>query len=287
MKTRKTVLVTGASSGFGRLTVQKFHAEGWNVVATMRSPGAGSKLGDLDNVLVTRLDVTDRDTIDSAVREAVAEFGTIDVLVNNAGYGTRGFLEEASEQEMVAQFDTNVFGVIRTIQAVTPVMRSGGGGCIINVTSISGLFGSYLDSLYAASKAAVQLLSESLSYELSVFDIAVKVVAPGGFGTDFLDNLSELTGNHVDALDQHKATFRRYLEASAAQNQSSGKAPADAMDVADKIFACATTDTPLNNLVGADALALEAAKASQSEAEFMSLVQSMTMPPEYHSDPPD
>src|SRR5688572_1662847 len=119
----KTVLITGASSGFGKEAVILFQQKGWNVIATMRSPEKETVLTRLSNVLVTRLDVTDKDTIQDTVKEGIGKFGRIDVLVNNAGYGTMGALEAASEEVVRQQFDVNLFGLIEVTKAVLPVMR--------------------------------------------------------------------------------------------------------------------------------------------------------------------
>src|SRR5580693_7259263 len=121
---KKTVFITGASSGFGRETVKLFHQKGWNVIATMRSPEKETSLSALSDVLVTRLDVTDKGSIASAVASGIGTFGGIDVLVNNAGYGTLGALEAASDDVIRQQFEVNFFGLIDVVKAVLPGMRA-------------------------------------------------------------------------------------------------------------------------------------------------------------------
>lgn len=133
---KQTILITGASSGFGKETVKLFHQKGWNVVATMRAPDGS--FADLDGVLVARLDVTDKASIASAVGAAVERFGGIDVLVNNAGFGTLGALEAASDAVIRQQFEVNFFGLIEVTRAVLPGMRARRSGLIVNVSSVGG-----------------------------------------------------------------------------------------------------------------------------------------------------
>lgn len=135
---KNTVLITGASSGFGKETAKLFHKNGWNVIATMRSPEKEAELAALNNILISKLDVTDKATIQSAVKEGIDKFGKIDVLVNNAGYGAIGALETSPEEEIKKQFDVNLFGLIAVTQAVLPFMRQQGAGTIINISSVGG-----------------------------------------------------------------------------------------------------------------------------------------------------
>ena len=139
--TKKTVLITGCSSGFGKLTAKTFATSGWNVVATMRKPERDDELRHLDGVLVTALDVTDQQSIARAVGEAIERFGSIDVLVNNAGFGGHTVFEQATDEAIRAMFETNVFGVMNVTRAVLPHMRRQKAGRVINVSSVSGLLG--------------------------------------------------------------------------------------------------------------------------------------------------
>ncbi|SEV90618.1 SDR family oxidoreductase [Luteibacter sp. 329MFSha] len=175
-----TVLITGASTGFGRATANLFAARGWNVVATMRDPGAGAALATLPNVLVVRLDVQDRASIDAAVATGIERFGAIDAVVNNAGFGLFGIFEAASREKIQEQFDVNVFGVMDVTRAVLPHFRARRRGTFVNVSSGAGVFGLPMISLYNASKFALEGFSESLSYELASQGIVVKIVEPGG-----------------------------------------------------------------------------------------------------------
>lgn len=176
----KTVLITGTSSGFGEAAARRFAREGWNVVATMRTPTAGSALAALENVHVLALDVEDERSIATAVARAIERFGRIDVLVNNAGYGLFGVFEAVPAAAVRKQFDVNVFGAMSVTRALLPHFRANGGGAIVNVSSGAGVIGFPMASIYSASKFALEGWSEGLSYELASLGIRVKIVEPGG-----------------------------------------------------------------------------------------------------------
>jgi NAD(P)-dependent dehydrogenase (short-subunit alcohol dehydrogenase family) len=177
-------LVTGCSSGFGRATVVEMKKRGYEVVATARRP---ETLTDLDADQRLALDVTD----DASVTAAVAEAGTIDVLVNNAGIGIGGPIELVPLSEVRRLFETNVFGPLRMMQAVLPQMRARGSGTVVNVSSVSGRVSAPLSGMYAASKFALEALSEALHLEAGHFGIRTIVIEPGFFKT----NISE---THLD-----------------------------------------------------------------------------------------
>jgi NAD(P)-dependent dehydrogenase (short-subunit alcohol dehydrogenase family) len=181
----KTILITGASSGIGKATAKLFNEKGWNVIATMRTPANESELTELDNVLVTRLDVTDLASIDAAVAAGLDRFGSIDALVNNAGYGAYGPLEATSRDKVVRQFDTNVIGLLDVTKAVIPHFRAQGSGVIVNISSIGGRITFPFGSLYHGTKWAVEGLSEALSFEMEGIGVKVKIVEPGMIATDF------------------------------------------------------------------------------------------------------
>lgn len=189
----KTVLITGASSGFGKEAAQLFRRNGWNVVATMRSPSKAASWA--NDLTVLPVDVTDRASMQRAVDEAVAQFGGIDVLVNNAGFGVSGPLEGVAADEIHRQFNTNVVGLIEMTQIVLPVMRKARAGVIINISSVGGIISGPLISLYIASKWAVEGFSESLQYELAMHNIRIKVIEPGGSNTNF-EGSSQLVVDH-------------------------------------------------------------------------------------------
>ncbi|NER23047.1 MAG: SDR family oxidoreductase [Symploca sp. SIO1C2] len=277
---KKTVLITGCSSGFGKLAAKKFQQEGWNVVATMRSPDKETELTQLDDVLVTRLDVTDKETVAEAVNQGIEKFGAIDVLVNNAGYGGHAYLEQFTEEQIYAMFETNVFGVMRVCRAVLPHMRQQKGGTIINVTSMAGYIGLSLGSTYSASKFAVEGLTEGMALEYKPFNIKVKAVAPGAFGTNFTAANDNNLENGDDELKPYAQKIAAHFAALAEQMQKQGGKDADPQEVADKIYECATTETPVHNVVGADAEILMGMINSMSRQDFINQMGVMLTPQE-------
>lgn len=183
---RKTVLITGASSGIGEATAKYFLQKGWNVSATMRSPDKADVWTKTEQVICPRLDVTNLETISAAISQTLESFGRIDALVNNAGYALMGPLEGVTLKQLERQFQTNVFGLIFTTQAILPVFRRQGKGTIVNVASIGGRLAFPLASCYHSTKWAVEGLSESLRYELVRDKIRVKIIEPGGIKTNFI-----------------------------------------------------------------------------------------------------
>jgi len=189
---KRTLFITGSSSGIGKATVKYFSKKGWNVAATMRNPENESELTKHENVKLFKLDVTDNESIQKAINEAISHFGNIDVLVNNAGYGTVGAFEAASSQQIQKQFDTNVFGLMNATRAILPYFRKKKEGVIINIASVGGRMTFPLYSMYHATKWAVEGFSESLQFELNQFNIRVKIIEPGPIKTDFYDRSQEL-----------------------------------------------------------------------------------------------
>ncbi len=182
---KKTIFITGASSGIGRAAVELFAKKGWQVAATMRSPEKEQSLQKQDNVRLFRLDVTQPETIANAVENALKIFGDIDVLVNNAGYGAVGIFEKAEPAQIQKQFDTNVFGLMNVTRAFLPYFRKRKAGRIINISSVGGRITFPVYSVYHATKWAVEGFSESLQFELRPFNIDVKLVEPAAIKTDF------------------------------------------------------------------------------------------------------
>ena len=181
----QTVLITGASSGIGKASATLFADQGWNVAATMRDPGDGADFAGHDNVFVIRLDLLDSDSIGAAVSATTERFGSIDVLVNNAGYGAYGPLEATPMSVLRQQFEVNFFGLAELTKAVLPGMREQQSGTIINVSSVGGRIVFPFGVLYHSSKWAVEGLSEALHFEARLFGGRVKIVEPGGVNTDF------------------------------------------------------------------------------------------------------
>ncbi|MCX4594227.1 SDR family NAD(P)-dependent oxidoreductase [Streptomyces sp. NBC_01549] len=202
-----TWFVTGASRGIGAEIARAALAEGNNVVVGVRNPErVPADLKNSDKIFAVALDVTDNDSIPQATEAAVDRFGGIDVLVNNAGRGLLGALEEITDAEARSLFDLNVFGLINVTRAVLPVMRKQGSGRLVHIGSRSGFEGEPGVSLYCASKFAVAGISEALSVEMASFGIQSMVVEPGVFRTDFLDASSlSVAANRIADYDDTPA----------------------------------------------------------------------------------
>ena len=182
---KKTVIITGASSGIGLETALIFFEKGWNVVATMRNP-EGRKTGlHEEKIDLRHLDVTDIGSIKEVIQYARDKYGRIDVLVNNAGYAVRGPFEMSDPAQVKTQFDTNVLGLMDTCRIIIPVFREQREGTIINVASIGGRATIPFYSIYNSSKFAVEGFSEALHFELRPFNIRVRIIEPGFILTNF------------------------------------------------------------------------------------------------------
>lgn len=265
----QTIFITGTSSGIGEATVRYFAARGWQVAATLRKP-ADAQFADLPTVRTYALDVTDVASVQQAVAQAQRDFGTLDVVVNNAGYGLVGPFETATPEQIQQQFATNLFGVFTVTQALLPALRQQGHGTIINVTSVGGRTAFPLNSLYHATKFGLDGFSESLWYELQPFGIQVKVVAPGGVATDFAGRSLHLTTAPDDAASPYAAQLQAVFAAFGA----SGGNYSQPEQIAAVIYEAATDNKPqLRYLAGADAQGLLATKASMSEDEFMAMIK--------------
>ncbi|MEO0468177.1 MAG: SDR family oxidoreductase [Bacteroidota bacterium] len=267
----KTVFITGSSTGIGRASAIYFQQQGWNVVATMRSPEKETELQQLDNVLVNKLDVMDQASIDSSIQEAVDRFGRIDVLVNNAGYGLMGPFESAPKENVRRQFDVNVFGLFDVTRSILPQMRSQKSGIIINISSIGGRITFPLISLYHSTKWAVEGFSESLHYELAPLGIQVKIVEPGGVQTDFGGRSMDF--QHDETLTDYNAfvgtTMANFQTAFDPANMSKPE------KIAGVIFEAATDGTPtLRYGAGDDAHQLLGARYSMDDAAFFGMMKS-------------
>jgi NAD(P)-dependent dehydrogenase (short-subunit alcohol dehydrogenase family) len=196
----KTVVITGASSGIGQATAEFFAARGWNVAATMRTPAKANFAGPgAERIKVYRLDVTDEASISEAVAAIIADFGRLDVLVNNAGYGLVGLFEAMTPEQVRRQFDTNVIGLMNVTRAVLPQMRAQKAGHIINVASVAGRMSLPLYSLYCSSKWAVEGFSEALTYELDTHNIKVRIIEPGPIKTDFMSRSLDVANSDISA----------------------------------------------------------------------------------------
>lgn len=265
----QTIFVTGASSGIGKATVELFAGHGWNVVATMRNPDDGNEFAQRPDILVTRLDLLDSESIRTAVEAAEDRFGGVDVLVNNAGYGAYGPLEATPMSVIRRQFDVNVFGLIETIKAVLPAMRARRSGTIVNISSVGGRAAYPFGTPYHASKWAVEGFSEALHYELSAFGIRMKIIEPGGVRTDFSGRSFVFT-NDPDIED-----YQPLVEAMLA----AGGTPTGVIepeDVAEVIWTAATDGTSrLRYLAGAGAKSvLERRYSIEQDEEFVAGLRS-------------
>jgi NAD(P)-dependent dehydrogenase (short-subunit alcohol dehydrogenase family) len=201
----KTVLITGSSTGIGKAAVDYFVSKGWNVAATMRSPEKAQDFVKADNLRLYALDVTDTSSIRKAIDQTIIDFGQIDVIVNNAGYGAVGIFEKATPEEIQKQFDTNVFGVMNVIREILPYFRKKKNGTIINITSMGGLITFPLYSLYHGTKWALEGFGESLQFELRPFNIKVKNVEPGAIKTDFYTRSMNIFKNPaINDYDQYE-----------------------------------------------------------------------------------
>lgn len=264
----KTILITGASSGIGRATANYFSEQGWNVIATMRSPEKETELNKLDRVLVTRLDVEEKDTIQDAITKGIEHFGKIDVLLNNAGYAAFGVFEAATDVQVKKQFDVNVFGVMNTIKAILPHFRTNEEGMIINISSIGGRVTFPLISLYHASKWAIEGFSESLYYELATQNIKVKVIEPGNVATDFTGRSLEVIMD--DSLEVYRTYYETVLQKQMESFQTNVSTPEL---VAKAIYEAATDQTErFRYLVGEDAKFLENMRKESSDEDFMTFI---------------
>ncbi len=270
-----TVLITGCSSGFGKLAANTFRDRGWNVVATMRSPHKETELTELDNVLVNRLDVTDPASIETSIQEGIDRFGAIDSLVNNAGFGSNALFEQSTDESIRNIYETNVFGLMNVMRAVLPHMRERGSGSVINVTSMAGLIGLLGNSVYSSSKFAVEGLTEALALEYKPLGIQIKSVAPGAYvTTEFLNN----TDNYIESGDPQLQEHSQKLRDHFANIIAAGD-PQDPQEVADKIYECATSETPVHNPVGADAERLSGLiDSSPTRQDFVVAMEQMLLP---------
>ncbi|NKM97002.1 SDR family NAD(P)-dependent oxidoreductase [Rhizobium leguminosarum bv. viciae] len=257
--------ITGASSGLGGALTEAVLARGWRAAMTARRP---ETLADLtaehgDRALALALDVTDSNSIASAVRDAETHFGAIDVLVNNAGYGYLSAIEEGDDAEIRAQVETNVFGLIDVTKQVLPGMRRRRQGHIFNVSSLGGLVAFAATGYYHATKFAVEALSESLSHEVKPLGIDVTILEPGAFRTDWAGR----------SMVESSTVIEDYAETSGKRRQAtrsiSGNQPGDPARAATAIISAFEADVPpLRLLLGAPALKIARERLDALRANF-------------------
>src|SRR5215469_5294021 len=237
--------ITGASSGFGRVLTEYLLSLGAKVVATARNVDSLQELvkHHAGNVVTLQLDVTSQHSIDKAVADAIARVDHIDVLVNNAGYGVTGAIEEVTGAEYMPMFDTNVFGLINVTKALLPQFRERRSGTIVNLSSIGGLIGSAGWGFYNATKFAVEGLSEALSAELAPLGVHVMVVEPGPFRTDFLGRSGAEAKQRISDYEPTAGKTREYFQTQ------SGKQPGDPQRAVEAIVAAVSDLNPPKHLL--------------------------------------
>ncbi|WP_414449526.1 oxidoreductase [Burkholderia sp. 22PA0099] len=265
MASGKILLITGVSSGFGRALAQEALAAGHTVVGTVRSAEAKRDFEALatQGAVARVLDVTDFDAIDGVVAEIEATVGPIDVLVNNAGYGHEGILEESPLSDLRRQFDVNVFGAVAMMKAVLPFMRERRRGHILNITSMGGYITMPGITYYCGSKFALEGISEALGKEVKPFGIAVTAVAPGSFRTDWAGRSMVRTPRSIADYDAIFDPIRQ------AREEKSGKQLGDPRKAARAMLdAIASDDPPAHLLLGSDALGLVRGKLASMEQEI-------------------
>lgn len=266
---QKVVVVTGSSSGIGFETSLLLARNNFLTYATMRNLKKGDELKALADkerlpVSLVQLDVIDETSVKNAIQSIITETGKIDVLVNNAGYGLSGALEELTIDEIKTQFETNFYGLIRTTQAVLPIMRKQKSGVVVNISSGAGRFGYPSGSAYVSTKFAVEGLSESISYELEPFGIKVVLIEPGFVKTGF-DRAIIRSKKSKDPHSPYLQMMKKIDAASSimAQNGCSPEL------VASAVLEAVTSSSPnLRYLVGKDVEGWVKSKKSMSDAEF-------------------
>ena len=267
METTKTknVFITGCSTGIGFATAETFARNGYQVYATMRNPQNAPALAELakkENLPITILtmDVDNEASVKSAVQEVLSKAGQIDILINNAGIGTIGSVEELPFDIFEATMQTNFFGAVRCMQEILPGMRERNSGLIINITSVAGKIYNPCHGSYCASKAALEALSESLAGEVATFGIRVAIVEPGVINTPINTKIND---RRVDSVYPGHARMEAYMQASASHNVMPS-------EVAETVLAIANGEkTSFRNAIGGDAKQVLAWRASISDEQWI------------------
>ncbi|MCR8632081.1 SDR family oxidoreductase [Paenibacillus radicis (ex Xue et al. 2023)] len=268
----KTVLITGCSTGLGNTTARKFAYEGWNVVATMRKPDQSLVAENPERIFVTELDVTNPASIEAAISAGISRFGQIDAVVNNAGISILSVFETTPMNAIRGVFETNVFGTMNVIQAVTPYFRGQGGGTIVNITSNLGFASNPLLTIYAATKHAVEGLSESLAYELESQNISVKLVEPGAMRTTSFASNTMSASQDVSVPQSYKLYFDHMMQSMMNYPFNN----ADENQVADQIYAAASDESEqLRFLAGPDAEETARLRWTTSEETYMTTMREL------------
>lgn len=257
----KTIFITGASSGLGKATAKLFASKGWNVIATMRAPEKETELTTIPNITLLALDVTDAKQIGETAEQTI-QSGIPDVVFNNAGYGLAGPLEGTTDEQLTNEINTNLLGVMRVTKAFIPHFRERKAGLFITTTSIGGLVAFPFNSVYHATKWALEGWSESLAFELNKFGIGVKTVSPDGIATDF-------AGRSLVITDHPAYTELVNKVMKAFMNPERAAANSTAEQIAEVVYEAATDgkDT-LRYVAGQDAKALYARRLQAGDEQF-------------------
>ena len=264
----KIAVVTGTSSGIGFETALALAREGYYTYATMRDTTKSDKIKELGqkenlNIDVLELDVDDENSVKTAIQKILDQKQRIDVLVNNAGWGLWGCVEDVSVDEFKAQFDTNFFSIIRLIQEVGPTMRKQGSGTIVNISSVVGRIGFPASPAYISSKFALEGLSESLRFELAPFGVNVVIIEPGVIKTNFMKNLRMAEKAESDSV------YRDITVKVVSGVKMMAEMGTHPKEVADTIVKAAKDEKPLPRyIVGNDASMFLEAKKSKTDIEF-------------------
>ena len=271
---QKVAVVTGSSSGIGLQTSLMLARDGFITYATMRTPERGIAIKTSikkENlpIKVVQLDVTDDDSVKGAIRAVESDTGRIDVLVNNAGYALGGALEDLSIEEIKAQYETNLLGLIRVTQSVLPIMRRQKSGIIVNLSSAAGIFGLPGASAYTSTKFAVEGLSDSIGYELEPFGIKVVLIEPGFVQTNFA-NAMMIAKKAQDPTSPYSQILQR-VAANSTEATKSGSSP----DLVAKVILDAVTNPNpnLRYMVGKDVENWVASKKNLNETEFFNVIK--------------
>lgn len=268
---KKTVLITGCSSGIGKTAAYYYAEQGWNVVATMRDISMGADLAQA-GITVLQLDVQDKDSIAQALDQAISRFGCIDVLVNNAGFGLFGVFESIPDEKIRQQFDVNLFGVMDVTRSLLPHFRQNKAGVIVNISSGAGVFTLPMLSLYCASKFALEGFSEALSYELLPLGIQVKIVEPGGVVSTNFGQRSAAEAVYVNALADYADFTAATAQVFAGLRQTR---LGTELDVAEVIYQASIDDSEqLRYVATEDIKPLLQARRESCESDYIQLMRS-------------
>ena len=257
----KTVFITGSSSGLGRATAKVFGSHGWRVIATMRSPGKETELTTFPNVVLLPLDITDSTQIERTVADTVRR-DVVDVVFNNAGYGMAGPLEGVTDEQMLRMVHTNLMGPIRVTKAFIPHFRARRSGLFINTTSIGGLITVPFNSMYHATKWALEGWSECMAFELGQFGIGMKILEPGGMKTDFFTRSFDI-GRHAEYDVLVNTVMSAITDPKQMETYSTPE------QIAEVVYEAATDGKDqLRYAAGADAMATYAARRQLGDEGF-------------------